>query len=154
VSDKDDRAYAHALEEKSDENQKIAEIKKKKAKDRRETNKIIKTTISAMQSLGVYRAQFDPVIKTYAELRLHYEKLKEKWSEEGENITEAYTNKAGATNLRKTATYAAIEVLRKDILSYETVLGLTPAGLKKINDNLKKGGGQTRLDKVLGLLEK
>lgn len=154
MSDKDDRACTHALEGTSDEKQKSEEIKKKRAKEKREINKIIKTTISSMQALGVYRNQFDPVIRTYAEIRLHYEKLKGCWAEEGENITEAYTNKAGATNLRKTATYAALEVLRKDILSYETVLGLTPAGLKKINDNLKRGGGQTKLDKVLGLLEK
>jgi hypothetical protein len=32
---------------------------------------------------------------------------------------------------------ATLENLRKDILQYSNALGLTPSGLKKINDNMQ-----------------
>lgn len=50
----------------------------------------------------------------------------------GCKITEKYTNKNGATNLRKTALYMAMENLRKELIDMENTFGLTPKGLRQI----------------------
>lgn len=95
-------------------------------------NKIKNKTVKEMQALGVYRVEFSATIKAYAQLRYLYDVLNARFMENGYKVTEEYTNKAGATNIRKTAEYMALETLRKDILNHETVLGLNPSGLKKI----------------------
>jgi len=106
-------------------------------REQRAIKKIIKETVKNMESLGVYREEFTATIKAYAQLRYLQDILSERFAEGGYLVTESYTNKAGATNIRKTAEYMALETLRKDILAHETVLGLNPAGLKKIRADTK-----------------
>lgn len=107
-----------------------------KTKQEKQIDKIAKTTKQNMTSIGVYRVEFDPTILTYAQLKWQYDTLNKKFIEEDRPVIEEYTNKNGSTNLRKAAEYQVLEVLRKDILTYENTLGVTPAGLKKINKTL------------------
>ena len=93
-------------------------------------------TVKNMESLGVYKPEFRDTIQRYAELSLDYERTKQEWIAGGCKITEAYTNKAGATNERKTALYQVLENLRKELLDMEGVLGLTPKGLKALQKEL------------------
>lgn len=95
---------------------------------------IYNQTVSDMKTLGIYKTEFIPIISRYAELRVQYLIIMDKWYSTGCVITEEYTNKAGATNVRKTALYQAVENLRKELTETESILGLTPSGLKKIND--------------------
>lgn len=95
---------------------------------------IFTQTIEDMKKLGTYKQEFSPAITRYAEMRLQFEILMEQWYASGCKITEKYTNKSGATNNRKTALYQAIETLRREITDLENIFGLTPAGLKKINN--------------------
>ncbi len=106
-------------------------------KEQRAIKKIMKETIANMESLGIYREEFTATIKAYAQLRYLHDLLNERFAEGGYLVTESYTNNAGATNIRKTAEYMALETLRKDILTHETVLGLNPTGLKKIRADTK-----------------
>lgn len=110
----------------------------------KQIRKIIKTTKINMTDIGTYKPQFDPTIRVYAETKYQYNLVMREFLDSGCKMTEEYTNKFGATNIRKTAIYLALETIRKDILGYENILGLTPAGLKKINDGMKsqrkKGG--------------
>ena len=69
---------------------------------------IFDQTIEDMKKLGTYKQEFSPVITRYSEMRVQFEILMEQWYAEGCKITEKYTNKAGATNNRKTALYQAI----------------------------------------------
>lgn len=108
--------------------------------------KIRNKTKKSMESLGVWRAEFMPAVEAYARMRYQYDVLYLHWQESGATMVEEYTNKAGATNLRKTAEYQVMEMLRKDILNHENALGLTPIGLKRIQQNAlkkKKGGGMS-----------
>lgn len=114
--------------------------------------KIIKKTVADMTALGTYRSQFDPAIRMYAEMRYELEQLNEQWREGGCKVTEKYTNKAGATNERKTALYSAIEQLRRDIAAMEDRLGLTPAGMKRINEAEMKS--RKKASKLTSALEK
>lgn len=104
---------------------------------------IYKETVAAMEKLGTYKPEFMPVIVRYCEMRLQYKLLMERWYADGCRISEEYTNKAGATNIRKTALYLSIESLRKELLVLDTDLGLTPIGLKRINDEMKKNAKKT-----------
>lgn len=102
-----------------------------------------------MEKLGVFRDEFETTVRRYAEMRIQYEILNDKWYQEGCKITEEYTNKAGAKNIRKTALYLSLENLRKELIEMENLLGLTPKGLKMIK---KKGLEQKKtsaLDKML-----
>lgn len=82
-------------------------------------------------------------------MQLQYEILIEKWYEGGCAITEEYTNKAGATNIRKTALYMSIENLRKELLDVENTLGLTPKGFKTLKSKGLDSPKASMLDKVL-----
>lgn len=106
-----------------------------------------------MKDLGTYKNEFSPVIVRYAEMRVQFELLMEQWYGEGCRITERYTNKAGATNNRKTALYQSIEAIRRELLELENLLGLTPAGLKKINDKALAGKRVSRLAEAMKSLE-
>ena len=95
---------------------------------------IYNQTVDDMKSVGTYKDEFVPLISRYAELRVQYIIVMDRWYSTGCTITEDYTNKAGATNVRKTALYQAVENVRKELTEHENILGLTPSGLKKIND--------------------
>ena len=118
-----------------------------------EFSDIFKQTVESMQVIGTYKAEFSPTISRYAEMRLQYKILMEQWYVSGCIMVENYTNKAGATNARKTATYLALETLRTDLTNLENTLGLTPAGLKKINDKSMAVKKESTLAKALSKLE-
>lgn len=116
----------------------------------KDKKKIFSETKRNMTSIGTYRKEFDVIIRRYSEMRIQFNMLNSRWYEEGCRITEKYTNKAGATNERKTALYLSIEKLRAELADMEEVFGLTPKGLKAIK---KKGLEQKKgkaLDKFLG----
>ena len=103
-----------------------------------------------MRKLNTYRPQFDPAIRTYAEMMVQLDILTKRWTMAGCQIVEEYTTRTGATNTRKSTLYGAIEAIRRDIKAREDALGLTPYGLKKINDEMKKKEKQGGLADVLG----
>ncbi|WP_335871955.1 P27 family phage terminase small subunit [Bacillus sp. 2205SS5-2] len=127
----------------------------KMSDEEKAVRKIIRKTEKDMQSLGTYRPQFDSAIRVYSEMRFQYDVLMQQFYADGCKISEEYTNKAGAKNIRKTAMYLSLETLRKDIVNHENLLGLTPAGLKRINDEMaKKKKKMSKLDLALSSLDK
>lgn len=126
------------------DNQKKAEIARK-----RKTTRIYNQTVENMEKLAVFRSEFETTIRRYAEMRIQYEMLNDKWYQEGCKITEEYTNKAGAKNIRKTALYLSLENLRKELIDMENLLGLTPKGLKAIKRKGLEQKKKSALDKML-----
>ena len=119
-------------------------------KEQKAIKKIVKKTVADMTALGTFREQFTPAIRNYAEMRYQLDELNAQFYAGGCRITEKYTNKSGATNERKTALYMAIETLRRDIAATEDRLGLTPAGMKRINDReMKARKKESKLDRAL-----
>lgn len=123
----------------------MTEAQKRKGK----ITKIKKQTIKNMQAVGTFKPEFDAPVQRYAELRVQYDILTEKWYDSGCEITEEYTNKAGATNQRKTTLYLAIETLRKELTDMENLFGLTPKGLRGIRAKGLEGQRESALDKLL-----
>ena len=87
-------------------------------------NSFEKNTIKQMKSLGTYRDEFKPLIEYHTYAKAH---------EENDYLAmEEYTNKAGATNMRKVPLITIMETLRKDIISYSDRLMLNPKSLGDI----------------------
>jgi hypothetical protein len=119
----------------------------------RQIRKIIKQVIEDMKNVGTYRPQFERTVRTYAEMSYDYKILMRQFEESNDQFIEEHTNKAGATNVMTTAIYSEIKMIRKDRVSYESILGLTPAGLKKINKEMDKGNKKSsNLAKALSKL--
>ena len=96
--------------------------------------KITIDTINNMKTLGVYKPEFDISINIYASIVEQYQTLEKEFKKSKFTVIE----KTGySDNAKKAPIVATLENLRKDILSYSNALGLTPSGLKKINDSMK-----------------
>lgn len=107
-------------------------------------------TVENMRKLGTFKPEFDAPVRRYAELRVQYEVLTEKWYENGCEITEKYTNKNGATNERKTPLYLSMETIRKELTELENIFGLTPKGLRAIKTKGLEQKKESALDRALG----
>ena len=116
---------------------------------KKRTKTILARTRNNMKKAGTYRKEFEDSLERYADLRVQYDVLKERWYEEGCAITEEYTNKSGAANQRKTPLYLAMETLRKELLELENIFGLTPKGLKQIHSKTMEDKKESALGKAL-----
>ncbi len=123
----------------------MTEAQKRKSKITRIRNQ----TIENMRKLGTFRPEFEVTVQRYAEMRVQYEALSEKWYDSGCEITEEYTNKAGASNQRKTALYMSMETLRKELTEMENLFGLTPKGLRGIRAKGLEEKKESALAKLL-----
>lgn len=110
---------------------------------------IKKNTVLDMQKLGVYKAEYEPIIDIYCEMREQYE-LYIKQLKEKEYKCDEWTA-AGGT--KKSALVSTIETLRKDILQYSDRLCLNPKAMA--NDIQVKGKKkQSKLGAALSSIEK
>ena len=97
------------------------------------TAKSIKSkVIKQMKELGTYRKEFDMIIDIFAGMLYQYQKLAQDYAEMGYPVTDIYVNKAGAENERKVPILPAMEILRKDILSYSNQLMMNPKSLGEV----------------------
>jgi hypothetical protein len=120
----------------------------------KQIRKIIKQVIEDMKVVGTYRPQFDRTVRTYAEMSYDYKILLRQFENSGDQFVDEYTNKSGATNAMTTAIYSEIKTIRKEMVTYESILGLTPAGLKRINKEMDQSKKKTSsLEKALSKLE-
>lgn len=90
-----------------------------------------------MKTLGTYRKEFDMIIEIFSGMLFQYQKLSQDYAEMGYPVTDVYVNKAGAENERKVPILTAMEILRKDILSYSNQLMLNPKSLGEIVEQEK-----------------
>ena len=112
----------------------------------RKKDSIKKMIISRMKDLGTYKVQYMDVINIFAGMIQQYEVFEEEFVENGGKIEEEYTNKNGATNMRKTPLYTAMESLRKDIATYSNLLCLNPRSLENVSAQAES---KSKLDSVL-----
>ena len=103
----------------------------------------------SLKQLGTYEEQYNDFIEVYAGLLHQYKSFEKTFEESGYKIEEEYTNKAGATNMRKVPLYTAMESLRKDIANYSDRLGLNVKAMENITTERKQG---SKLEEGLGSL--
>lgn len=83
----------------------------------------------AMKALGTYRQEYEPVILMLCDLKRQYDVLTRQFEESGYVF---YEETSAGT--KKAPIVITLEGLRRDILNYYSQLGLTPQGLKRINE--------------------
>lgn len=77
----------------------------------------------SMESLGVYKKEYEPSILALADMRKQYDTLTAIFENSGYQFAEL--TERGS---KKAPIVTTLESLRKDILSYMNALGLTPRG--------------------------
>jgi hypothetical protein len=84
--------------------------------------------------VGTYKQAFDSVIDTLADILERRDMAQEQFNADGYEILVEHTNQGGNTNIEQNPILRMINELNRDALAYWRDLGLTPAGLKRIND--------------------
>ena len=84
----------------------------------------------SMEALGTYKPEFDAAIMRYVRLAAEYDELYKRYIDDGMPF-ECET----AQGTKKAPIVTTLEALRKDILTLEDALGLTPRGLLKLKDD-------------------
>lgn len=110
-----------------------------------------KKIIADMKEVGTYKPEFNKTIETLAKIYEDIDTARAQFEKSGGNMIIAHTNKNGATNLVKNPFYLIIENLQDNILQYNRELGLTPKGLKNINEAEMKG--KKKKSKLMAALE-
>lgn len=110
------------------------------------------TITDKCKEVGTYKPAFDPVIASLASILAQRDKTKKEFKDSGGKSVLEYTNKNGSTNLVKNPLLVLWDDLNKSALAYWRDLGLTPAGLKKLNEKaLQKPKGSALADALKGL---
>lgn len=108
---------------------------------------------SACRDAGTYRGCFDGVIATLADILEKRDDAAAEYKRLGSKPIIEYTNTAGATNTSKNPALILWNDLNTSALSYWRDLGLTPAGLKKIDEAAMKPQKRSKLSEALASLE-
>lgn len=106
---------------------------------------------AACEEAGTYKPYFDTAIDTLAGIMEMRDKAQANFKKGGSLITVEHTNKGGNTNIVKNPALTIIDDLNRTALAYWRDLGLTPAGLKRLNADAMtaKGKGAASLGEVL-----
>ncbi|MCI8374850.1 MAG: P27 family phage terminase small subunit [Lachnospiraceae bacterium] len=109
----------------------------------------VKKIKKACEEAGTYRPYFDHTILTLAEILEKRDDAAQAYKDYGSIPLIEYTNKGGATNLVKNPAIILWDDLNKSALAYWRDLGLTPAGLKKIDEKAMKSKKRSGLEEAL-----
>lgn len=108
----------------------------------------------AMRAADTYQEIYTEVIKTLAAVLAERDHIYEQYVKEGsEPLVDVLTDR-GSPQRRPNPLLDQWNKLNQTALSYWKELGLTPAGLKKLNDEATKEPKMSPLDSVLAKLEK
>ena len=106
--------------------------------------------VKKMKAVNIYNKSFDHAIKVLTKtlpIRHRFREIRVyRWS-----IVIKLPIKT-AQLISNNPLYLALEKLRDDILAYSKELGLTPAGLSRVNDELNKKDNKSKLSQVLSEL--
>ena len=109
----------------------------------------IERITAAMVAVGTYKKSFDDVIDTAADIAERRDIARELFIQSGGDVIIDHTNKAGATNPEQNPALRMVNDLNRDLLAYWRDLGLTPAGLKRIDDQSMKPKKKSSLQEAL-----
>ena len=90
--------------------------------------------VKCMKVTGTYNDCFRIAIDTLSQILEKRDKVEEEFQASGQGMTVEHTNKAGALNIEQNPLIRMINDLNRDALTYMRECGITPKGLKMIND--------------------
>lgn len=89
--------------------------------------------VRKMESLGIYRSEFDLAIDTLSDVMYNKQENRKQWKQKANlEMTISYTNRGGETNISKSPYYVNDLQYNEQILKYSKALGLTPTDAKKM----------------------
>lgn len=112
-----------------------------------------KALIKATQQLGTYDESFNQSLDILAEILTEREHVYKEYVKGGRNALVKIVSDRGAENMRPNPLLKQWNELNNSALSYLSAVGLTPSGLKKINNGLSDALDVSPLDKILMDLE-
>ena len=89
--------------------------------------------MSACEAAGTYRPYFDAPIDVLAETMERRDRAKKVWKKNGSQTTLYKIDQLGNTIAYKNPELVMIDKMEQSALAYWRDLGLTPAGLRKLN---------------------
>lgn len=98
---------------------------------------------SACQEAGTYRPYFDYVIDSLAGIMEMRDSAQNTYDNSGRSAIVTHTNKSGQKNIVKHPALVAVMDCNQQALAYWRDLGLTPSGLRKIDESLLSTEKQT-----------
>ena len=101
------------------------------------------------KAVGTYKKEFDPVIDTLSGILEKRDNAEEQFVQSGSMAIVKHTNKAGAENLEQNPVLRMVNDLNRDALAYWRDMGLTPAGLKRIDEQSMKQRKKSALGEAL-----
>ena len=102
------------------------------------------------KAVGTYQKAFDNLIDALSKILAERDRVYEQYIEEGAVAIIDKTSDRGAVNSAKNPLLVVWTELNRDALAYWRDLGLTPAGLKRINeDAMQKKGKGSALEEAL-----
>lgn len=105
---------------------------------------------AACRKAGTYQSQFKYVIETLAQIMEDRDKVHDQYVQTGAHPTVIHTNKAKEQNVVKNPMLVLEMELNTQALAYWRDLGLTPAGLRKLNaEVVKESQSGGNLEKIL-----
>ena len=111
-----------------------------------------KKITQACRDAGTYRPYFDITISSLADILELRDAAMEQYLKDGGQPVIKHTNKAHEENVVKNPALVVVDDLYKTALAYWRDLGLTPAGLRRINDDLMKPQKTSALIQALASL--
>lgn len=108
----------------------------------------------ACEGAGTYQPYFDGAIDSLAAILAKRDEAQEMYIERGSVPVVEHIGKGGETNLVKNPILVMWSDLNTQALQYWRDLGLTPAGLRKIDESAVKQKKSSKLVEVLANLEK
>ena len=87
----------------------------------------------ACEGVGTYQPHFDAIIDTLADILEKRDEAENQFQESGGKPVVIHKNKGGHANIVKNPALVVYMDLNTQALAYWRDLGLTPAGLKKLN---------------------
>lgn len=97
-----------------------------------------------MRRLGVYKPEFDETIRRYRELSDEFGKIYAQYRKDGYPF-----EVSGPQGVKKAPVVVTLESLRRDLLDLEDALGLSPRGLKKLQEEPFKAEKKRRADGLI-----
>lgn len=92
----------------------------------------------AMVQVGTWNASFDDAVDTLADILERRDVALQEFLDEGGKATFEHISDRGAVNIKKNPRLQVWQDLNAQALAYWRDLGLTPAGLKKLNEEALK----------------
>lgn len=104
--------------------------------------------------LGLYRSQFSSAVDALAKILEQRDAVYRQFVAEGQRAVVEKKSDRGAVNTAKNPLLVLWMELNSQALAYWVQLGLTPAGLRKINEEAMKKPKRSALAEALAALER